>query len=84
MKHERRTSEHTVEGSRADSGSMDGDGTRVDHAILDAGYVAGNTAHGYATTTHAAQGRTVDHAHVVPDGRTRTRSSCKPPDTAAG
>jgi hypothetical protein len=40
----------------------------VEHATLEAGYVASHTRHGYATTTHAAQGRTTDYTHVVPDG----------------
>jgi conjugative relaxase-like TrwC/TraI family protein len=40
----------------------------IEHATLEAGYVAAHTRHGYATTTHAAQGRTTDYTHVVPDG----------------
>jgi hypothetical protein len=44
------------------------DGSTVEHAILEPAYVAAHTLHGYATTTHAAQGRTCDYTHVVPDG----------------
>jgi conjugative relaxase-like TrwC/TraI family protein len=42
-------------------------GRTVEHATLEPAYVAAHTRHGYATTTHAAQGRTTDHTHVVPD-----------------
>lgn len=44
------------------------DRTAAAEVTLPASYVAEDVQLGYASTVHAAQGVTVDAAHVVPDG----------------